>query len=48
MGTSVDVILGARSKDFIILEEKFSKFCKMFLSRPMMAVTGPRGLSPRN
>ena len=28
MGTSVDVILGARSKDFIILEEKFSKFCK--------------------
>lgn len=28
MGTSVDVILGARSKDFIILEEKFSGFCK--------------------
>jgi ferredoxin/flavodoxin---NADP+ reductase len=28
MGTAVDVILGARSKDFIILEEKFSKFCK--------------------
>jgi len=28
MGASVDVILGARSKDFIILEEKFSGFCK--------------------
>ena len=28
MGTSVDVILGARNKDLIILEEKFSKFCK--------------------
>jgi len=28
MGTVVDVILGARSKDFIILEEKFSEFCK--------------------
>ena len=28
MGTSVDVILGARSKDLIILEEKFSEFCK--------------------
>ena len=28
IGTSVDVILGARSKDLIILEEKFSRFCK--------------------
>ncbi len=28
MGVSVDLILGARSKDLIILEEKFSKFCK--------------------
>ncbi|MFH0985624.1 MAG: sulfide/dihydroorotate dehydrogenase-like FAD/NAD-binding protein [Candidatus Omnitrophota bacterium] len=28
MGTSVDVILGARNKDLIILEEKFSQFCK--------------------
>jgi len=28
MGTSVDVIIGARNKDLIILEEKFSKFCK--------------------
>ncbi len=28
MGTSVDLILGARNKDLIILEEKFSKFCK--------------------
>jgi NAD(P)H-flavin reductase len=28
MGTSVDLILGARAKDLIILEEKFSKFCK--------------------
>jgi ferredoxin/flavodoxin---NADP+ reductase len=28
MGTSVDVILGARNKDLIILEEKFSHFCK--------------------
>lgn len=28
MGTSVDLILGARSKDLIILEEQFAKFCK--------------------
>ncbi|HOW88402.1 MAG TPA: sulfide/dihydroorotate dehydrogenase-like FAD/NAD-binding protein [Candidatus Omnitrophota bacterium] len=28
MGVSVDLILGARSKDLILLEEKFSKFCK--------------------
>ncbi|MBU9889803.1 MAG: sulfide/dihydroorotate dehydrogenase-like FAD/NAD-binding protein [Candidatus Omnitrophica bacterium] len=28
MGTSVDLILGARSKDLIILEDKFSQFCK--------------------
>lgn len=28
MGTSVDLILGARNKDLIILEDKFSKFCK--------------------
>ena len=28
MGTQVDLILGARSKDLILLEEKFSKFCK--------------------
>lgn len=28
MGVSVDVILGARGKDLIILEGKFSKFCK--------------------
>jgi NAD(P)H-flavin reductase len=28
MGTSVDLILGARTKDLIILKEKFSKFCK--------------------
>ncbi|HNX69038.1 MAG TPA: sulfide/dihydroorotate dehydrogenase-like FAD/NAD-binding protein [Candidatus Omnitrophota bacterium] len=28
MGVAVDLILGARSKDLILLEEKFSKFCK--------------------
>ncbi len=28
MGASVDVILGARSKEYIILKEKFSGFCK--------------------
>lgn len=28
MGVSVDLILGARNKDLILLEEKFSKFCK--------------------
>lgn len=28
MGVSVDLILGARSKDLILLEDKFSKFCK--------------------
>ncbi len=28
MGVSVDLILGARSKDLIILEEKFKTFCK--------------------
>ncbi|HOW59536.1 MAG TPA: sulfide/dihydroorotate dehydrogenase-like FAD/NAD-binding protein [Candidatus Omnitrophota bacterium] len=28
LGVSVDLILGARNKDLIILEEKFSKFCK--------------------
>lgn len=28
MGTEVDLILGARSKDLIILEEKFRTFCK--------------------
>jgi ferredoxin--NADP+ reductase len=28
MGASIDLILGARSRDLIILEEKFSKFCK--------------------
>lgn len=28
IGASVDLILGARNKDLIILEEKFSKFCK--------------------
>lgn len=28
MGVSVDLILGARNQDLIILEEKFSSFCK--------------------
>lgn len=28
MGVAVDVILGARTKDLILLEEKFAKFCK--------------------
>ena len=28
MGTEVDLILGARNKDLIILEEKFRTFCK--------------------
>ena len=28
MGTSVDLILGARNKDLILLEEKFLAFCK--------------------
>jgi NAD(P)H-flavin reductase len=44
MGVSVDLILGARSKDLILLEEKFSKFCKNIYITTDDGSCGTKGL----
>ncbi len=44
LGTEVDLILGARSQDLILLEEKFAKFCRHIYVTTDDGSKGTKGL----